>query len=807
MENVKARTNSINNNSSSTSEHSRSDFDIIDIVLQYTDSYEDSPKFKALIDAGIILDVFLGRDSIYLSDAIKIMDLVLTGKLIGYIGEAGLRNIWNTARTLKGRKVANGLIVKMMNSFRFCKLDLQTINKLKYNSLISHESSIQVEYANKYHLDAIITLRDQDFLKSPIQNNIFSPKHFLEFFHNSDNRLLSINNNSVSIEDLKRKLSQSVFISNLEEDNNEDNELTIDPLELFGGWKVEYFELLCSNNNLVSSTVVLQNKNDKTGRITESAFGSGAISTLFSAVDRAISHCIPGKSIHFLETVKLSSLEKGIDAPVSISLVVRYGDYKIRKFQIHKNVIKSYLYCYIKAIKHIYGNGECENSNFEVCSLDDVKVSMFSMEVEEIINFFKMGQTDFSQTNLREIDLSHQVLPSVSLRKCDLSFAIFDRINLSNADLEEAVLNQASLFHANLREANLYKATLQKAVMNKIDLASANLNCANLSGADLDNANLSGANLFSASLSNADLTEADLQRANVSEVNLSHATLVCANLTGANLSGANLRFADLTGADLTGANLTYADLTGADLSETTLTNAIFSSTNLTDSKLYNAYLDGAIFSKANFSNVDLSELDLNKAIVCQPVLVDTKMPEIKIEIYGDKRLEKIIQLFSSLCSDHYVIYAVHSSTCGSWWNSKIGKKFRAANRELAELNIPIKRVFILPYHQISDDVKEILSEQISSGIMIRYLTEDLAKNINGFDLRKTNLLVCKNLAVPKNSFTTMMVVDKNQNEQSGYISYIGDEIQTNEQRFTMIWESATPYLDDLEPQLTSTESP
>jgi hypothetical protein len=91
----------------------------------------------------------------------------------------------------------------------------------------------------------------------------------------------------------------------------------------------------------------------------------------------------------------------------------------------------------------------------------------------------------------------------------------------------------------------------------------------------------------------------------------------------------------------------------------------------------------------------------------------------------------------------------------------------------------------------------ILYEQSNAGIEVRYLTEDLAKNLNGFDLRKTNLLVCKNLAVPENSFTTMMVVDEKLNEQGGYISYISDDIQTNEQRFTLIWENAIPFLGNL----------
>jgi uncharacterized protein YjbI with pentapeptide repeats len=369
-------------------------------------------------------------------------------------------------------------------------------------------------------------------------------------------------------------------------------------------------------------------------------------------------------------------------------VVVRSGNYRVRKSYSHKNIIKACFYAYIKAVVNIYTQQN---------TIGDLEK-------------YSLKEKGLSQSSLRETDFSSENLSSAIFRNCDFSFSDLQGTNLSNSDLSDA-----------------------------------NLSGTNLSGANLSDANLSGTNL--------------------SDTNLSDT-----NLSGANLSGANLSGANLSGANLSGANLLEVKLNLA------------------------KYIEGVNFSGADLSKADLRSLDLNSTIFCKPILTDTKMPDFKMEVYGYKRIERMIQLFNQFRSDHYAICAVHSIAFGDWWKSEVVQQFREVNKRLREEGISIRRVFIIP----RDDtyrINNILKEQLDFGIDVRYLYEDLAF-VNDLDLRK-NLLVCKNLSVAENSFTTMMLLNNDQKEESGYISFSLDEVETNQELFNMIWEIAKPFLKPL----------
>ncbi|NES82749.1 MAG: hypothetical protein F6K10_15825 [Moorea sp. SIO2B7] len=482
----------------------------------------------------------------------------------------------------------------------------------------------------------------------------------------------------------------------LKKSNGEEQQTSIEEedLSLFDGLKIQHFNVLTSKNKISQATVVLSNgsvsikENDKINVFRAWDFGS--VTALFKALDKAVEGINKEKCVAYtLDSIKPSQLgQQGVDSSIFVVVVLRVGNYKVRAFHIHKDMVKACFYAYVKAIRNIYNPEKfSQNDSEQQLSLS---VQM-PVQNKTILQLYSNGIKDLRGMILREVNLVGENLSGV---------------NLSNADLTEA---------------------------------------------NLDNAILVDSNLSSAILTKGILSEANLSRANLSR----------ANLSSGNLKKAILLEADLAKADLSGVNLTKANLSGADLSGVNLTNANLSKANLTGVNLTTAKIDGANLSEANLTQADLRGLDLDKTVFCKSFLTDTKMPEIKIEIYGYRRIERIIQLFNQFKSNDYVIYAVHSSNF-AWCNSEITQKFRQVNKELSCQGITIKRVFILPKDNRSDELNEIIEEQVYSGIQVRCISEDLAKNLNGYNLKKRNLLVCKNRSVPENSFTTMMIINQDQ---------------------------------------------
>ena len=260
--------------------------------------------------------------------------------------------------------------------------------------------------------------------------------------------------------------------------------------------------------------------------------------------------------------------------------------------------------------------------------------------------------------------------------------------------------------------------------------------------------------------------------------------------TGANLSNQKIPGANLSGTDLSNANLSGADLSGVNFSNANLSGADLTKTNLL----------GANLSNANLNQTNLTGLDeTNKTVFNKAILIDTAMPEVKIDIHGNKRMEKVIHFLNQIESNHYALFAVHSNPTDNWWYNELGNQFNQANKRLSELGVPIKRVFILPDNpdNLSPNDMKILHEQAGFGIEIRYIFEGKAKNLGHHDFTMTNLLICKNTSVSKNSFTSRMIVNTEKEEQrGGYISYQSCEILKNLEIFKLFWENAEPLKQD-----------
>lgn len=284
---------------------------------------------------------------------------------------------------------------------------------------------------------------------------------------------------------------------------------------------------------------------------------------------------------------------------------------------------------------------------------------------------------DFTDSALRETNLSNSILGHANLygtdlRSVDFSDADLRSANLSDAYLQDAVLLNADLRNTNLSAANLWDADLSGACLRDADLSDACLwdadlsdadfgrtdffdaghgdtdvprGSANFSGADLfcadfTEAALGGVNLSSVDLRGADLLDADLRDASLLDADLrgadlsgaifwgadlSNSTLLnvdlsSANLGRANLVGAVLQNADLSGADLGDGDLSGAALEGADLSDSTLGGANLYSTSLGGADLSCAILQGANLSGADLGRGDLSGAALGGAVLSGAVL-------------------------------------------------------------------------------------------------------------------------------------------------------------------------------------------
>ena len=158
-------------------------------------------------------------------------------------------------------------------------------------------------------------------------------------------------------------------------------------------------------------------------------------------------------------------------------------------------------------------------------------------------------------------------------------------IDLRDADLSDQVLEKANLSYAHLDAANLSNARLRRA---------------NLTFAELRNANLSLADL-----SRANLAHSHLEKANLSFAVLKRTMLPFAHLSEANFSAATMRRVFAEDADFRGANLSYAHLE----------NAVLAFSDFSNANLVGAHLEGANLSAANFQNTNVSLVKFDQNIM------------------------------------------------------------------------------------------------------------------------------------------------------------------------------------------------
>ena len=128
-------------------------------------------------------------------------------------------------------------------------------------------------------------------------------------------------------------------------------------------------------------------------------------------------------------------------------VVVKYGEEEVIRIYSHENIIKAYLFAYVKAIVAVYAPNEYPQDIYEE---------------KELMSLYKIGMRDFRKLNFSKVDLSDN--------EANLSESILIGCNFSNANLSGANLMKTDLTRANLSKANLSKANLTEANLTDVKL-------------------------------------------------------------------------------------------------------------------------------------------------------------------------------------------------------------------------------------------------------------------------------------------------------------------------------------------------
>ncbi len=401
---------------------------------------KNSQAPKILIDSNILEEFLLRNKTTTNQDVTKVVEWVLSEKINPYIGKNGVENLWLRVKNLRGKEYANRLIIEILSQFKVCDIDLKEIDMEKYPT-VNIPTIIQVECAKKYDLNAIITLRDRDFVSSDWPY-VYSPALFLDYVESEEFDL--------SPESFREKEAQKYIdktretLSNTLNKELEKNIYFEDRLLLFQGWSIKKFEVVCTKGNLTSAVVILQDNSGKE-YFQESGFRRGSINALFTAFDKALSHIVEIK--HELKAIYVANLTPGKEGAVTVMTFVRCGEEEVIRIYSHKNIIKAYLFAYVKAIIAIYAPNEDSQDIYEE---------------KELISLYKIGMRDFRKLNFSKVDLSDN--------EANLSESILVECNFSNANLSGANLTKADLTRANLSKANLSNANLSNANLTEVEL-------------------------------------------------------------------------------------------------------------------------------------------------------------------------------------------------------------------------------------------------------------------------------------------------------------------------------------------------
>lgn len=202
-----------------------------------------------------------------------------------------------------------------------------------------------------------------------------------------------------------------------------------------------------------------------------------------------------------------------------------------------------------------FSNAKIENSdlsygyfsgaNFSNSTLIENDLTGSDLTGSNLVGTILVGKSKLTlpQAEIKETNLSGQILDNLNFYKKDLTGTILSNTNLKNSILSEVLMTGADLSGSDLSGTNLSASNLEGVKLKATKIDSKTLfTKADLSKADLTDFNLSGGNFSFANLSKQDLSKKDL-----SNVHFTFSSLRETNLTGANITGVNFNNANLTG--------------------------------------------------------------------------------------------------------------------------------------------------------------------------------------------------------------------------------------------------------------------
>ncbi|MDR1997638.1 MAG: PIN domain-containing protein [Candidatus Margulisbacteria bacterium] len=134
-------------------------------------------KEKIFFDNDVILDVSINRKP-FLTDAVRLFNLVETGKYRGYTSTVVFTNIYYIQRKLTNHNTAVDFLRKLRLLLTVLNVDDLILQKALASGFSDFEDAVQYFTALQHKMDYILTRNTGDYKKSTIP--VYTPLEFLK---------------------------------------------------------------------------------------------------------------------------------------------------------------------------------------------------------------------------------------------------------------------------------------------------------------------------------------------------------------------------------------------------------------------------------------------------------------------------------------------------------------------------------------------------------------------------------------------------------------------------------------------------
>ncbi|MDR1453623.1 MAG: PIN domain-containing protein [Candidatus Margulisbacteria bacterium] len=132
---------------------------------------------KLFFDSDVVIDVSLRRNP-FLTDAVKLINLVEAGKYRGYTSAIVFTNTYYVQRKLTNHHTTVAFLRKLRLILTVLNVDDLIIQKALESGFADFEDAVQYFTAVQNKIDYIITRNTEDYKKSTIP--VYTPAEFLK---------------------------------------------------------------------------------------------------------------------------------------------------------------------------------------------------------------------------------------------------------------------------------------------------------------------------------------------------------------------------------------------------------------------------------------------------------------------------------------------------------------------------------------------------------------------------------------------------------------------------------------------------